>query len=64
MGSIRVMTTTAPLTIDQVAERFRDETDIEALFDRLNGRLSPDLRAVQVGSYDYPLPIKLYLRPE
>ena len=50
--------------IDQVAERFRDETDIEALFDRLNGRLSPDLRAVQVGSYDYPLPIKLYLRPE
>lgn len=45
---------------DKVIRAYRRENDIIQLFDRLNGFLSPEIRARHLTSAEFPLPIKIY----
>lgn len=45
---------------EKLTKVFAEEENIDALFNKMNDLLSPDLRASFVTDVDYPLPIKVY----
>lgn len=52
------------VNLEKLTEHFKDEINIKTIFDSLNNRLSPDLRASIGGSFDHPLNADLYLIPK
>jgi len=52
------------VNLEKLTEHFKDEVNIKTIFDSLNSRLSPDLRASIGGSFNHPLNADLYLIPE
>ena len=52
------------VNLDKLTEHFKDELNIKTIFESLNSRLSPDLRASIGGSFNHPLNADLYLIPE
>ncbi len=52
------------VNLDKLAEHFKNEINIKTIFESLNNRLSPDLRASMAGSFTYPLNADLFLIPE
>ena len=45
---------------EKIVRAYRRENDIMQLFERLNGFLSPEIRARHVTSAEFPLPVKIY----
>jgi len=45
---------------DKLDKAYSDESDIPALFDKINNLYSPELRATLIGEYTFPLKLKIY----
>ncbi|MEE9425906.1 MAG: hypothetical protein V3V18_13175 [Methylococcales bacterium] len=52
------------INLDKLTEYFSGNSDIKSIFTTLNEKLSPELRAKKLASFNHPLPIDLYLVPE